>query len=246
MLAEARKRVGALALRVEPAGAEVLIDGASIGKAPLTGEVFVDPGPRTIEARIEGYKGAKVTVETAAGSSREVPLTLAKIEAKNADAGVGEGRKDGGTAQPARRGAGQNVVSGPGTPGVEGGPSKALIIAGATTSAAVVGAGVVFAVVSSVNASDAHDLRESLIAKGDPTLCLGPMPAQQCTDADRHLAARDTFRDFAIWSFVTGGVVGAGVAVYAYVAPRSKAPSEVRVLAAPMARGGGVVVAGEW
>ena len=38
------KKVGALAVSVSEAGAEVVIDGAVVGVAPLEGPVFVEPG----------------------------------------------------------------------------------------------------------------------------------------------------------------------------------------------------------
>src|SRR6185503_10534547 len=54
-LAEARQKVGALSIQVSEGGAEVLVDGRSIGRSPLADEVFVDPGSRRIEARLNGH-----------------------------------------------------------------------------------------------------------------------------------------------------------------------------------------------
>jgi hypothetical protein len=253
LLAQARAKVGSVRVRVEPAGAEVFVDGKAVGKAPLAGEVFVEPGARVVEAKLAGYEAAKKEVSAGAAAAQEVEIRLALLEKKES----GELRKLSGSpgersgeaaGQPSRSAQGDASKTKPdaGSNDEATGPRKALIVAGAATSATLVGAGVVFAIVSSVNASDAKALREGLIAKSDPSLCLGQAPSQECTDADQHLADRDTFRDLAIWSFVAGGVVGVGTAVYAYVAPRPKSVNQVRALPVPMARGGGVVIAGEW
>jgi hypothetical protein len=253
LLAQARAKVGALTVRVEPAGAEVVVDGKVVGKAPLAGEVFVEPGARVIEAKLAGFEAAKKDVTAGAGAAQDVEIRLAPLQKNESGEprklwGSPEERKGVEAGQPSKSAQGDTSQTKPdaGSDDEATGPRKALIIAGAATSATLVGAGVVFAIVSSVNASDAKALREGLIAKGDPALCLGQAPSQECTDADQHLAARDTFRDLAIWSFVAGGVVGVGTAVYAYVAPRPKSVNQVRVLPAPTARGGGVVIAGEW
>jgi hypothetical protein len=159
LLAQARKHIGALRVKVEPAGAEVLLDGVAVGKAPLADEVFVDPGPRVIEAKLDGYGPARATVDATTGSAREVALTLVPLSKATAPAPA-ESSTALGTQQPAggatsvggaRHGAEEEkrVTSREST-----GASKGLIIAGAVTSAAAITGGVVFAIVSSVNASD--------------------------------------------------------------------------------------------
>jgi hypothetical protein len=75
-LTEAQKYVGKLLFQVNHAGAEVFIDGASVGIAPLQQEVYVDPGTHLVEARLEGYPPAQATVTAARGRADTVPLTL--------------------------------------------------------------------------------------------------------------------------------------------------------------------------
>jgi Tfp pilus assembly protein PilF len=48
LLAQARTKVGAITVRVEPAGAEVFVDGKAAGRAPLEGEMFVEPGAHVL------------------------------------------------------------------------------------------------------------------------------------------------------------------------------------------------------
>jgi|GEM_PF-1903918 len=81
LLANARKQIGVLTLSVSREGAELLVDGASVGKAPVSGEIFVDPGRRVVEARVPGQPTARVEVEVAAGSTQHVGLWLVEAEA---------------------------------------------------------------------------------------------------------------------------------------------------------------------
>lgn len=76
MLAEARTQVGTLMLRVNRVGVELALDGVVLGKAPIGGEVFVDPGQRMVEARAPGQAPARVEVEVRAGSTHHVGLWL--------------------------------------------------------------------------------------------------------------------------------------------------------------------------
>jgi hypothetical protein len=85
MLEEVLKRVGTLRIQVEPAGAEVLIDGKSEGKAPLEEPSFVEPGKHTIEVKLDGYKPAQVVVDMAAGSSKDILIMLGQEERRSSD-----------------------------------------------------------------------------------------------------------------------------------------------------------------
>ena len=64
---KARAKVGALVINVEPAGAEVLVNGLAVGKAPLPGPVFVLPGAVTVEARAEGFALGSAPTQAVAG-----------------------------------------------------------------------------------------------------------------------------------------------------------------------------------
>jgi PEGA domain len=77
MLKEAQAQIGTLRVTVNVAGAHVFVDGRAVDDP--AGEVFVDPGTRTIEARVTGYSPAQQTLEVRAGTSERVELTLAAI-----------------------------------------------------------------------------------------------------------------------------------------------------------------------
>lgn len=84
-LQKARIQVGSLRVRVSldgrNAGAEVFIDGRSVGMAPLADEVFVDAGAHVVEARADGYVAARSSVDVAKGGTEQVMLQLRRSEA---------------------------------------------------------------------------------------------------------------------------------------------------------------------
>lgn len=76
-LREMQAKVATLTIDVEPLGSEVLIDDGSIGRAPVTAPVFVDPGEHKIVARMAGRPDAMQTVRATPGMARKVTLSLA-------------------------------------------------------------------------------------------------------------------------------------------------------------------------
>jgi hypothetical protein len=238
-LAELRKLVGTVTIQVSVPGATVLVDGKEVGQSPLADEVFVDPGPRTVEARLSGYQSAKQAIEAAKGSAQNVSLTLAPIVAKpgGGDAANG-GAHAGGAGTP---GAGRETNP-EGSTGASSGPRTALIVTGISATALAVVGGIAFAAVSNARASEAEEQRALLVQKGGAQPCLKTELAKECADVNSSFEARDAFGNAAAWSFITGGVLGAATVVYAVMTPKSA------VRAAPMVGPsvGGVVVTGAW
>jgi hypothetical protein len=238
LLTEARKHVGSIRITVEPAGADVFVDGAPVGKAPLEHEVFVDPGKRTVEARLDGYTSAKEVIATPAGAWHDVPLRLVKIEPRgNVATGAGVAAPNG-SAIP-RFGAEAESR--------ERGPSKGVIIGGIAASAVAVSGGVVFAILSSVNAGDAADRRTTLLQdNGGKNPCLtSPLP-MGCREFESSLTAKDTFGNLSVFSFVLGGMLGAGTAIYAVGTPKPKPSGVVQVVPVSSAEGAGLMLHGRW
>jgi hypothetical protein len=75
-LAKTRLKVGAVTITVSVPKADVLVDGLSIGTSPLTDVVFLDPGSRLIEAKLDGYEPAARRLDLKAGSAAEVAFEL--------------------------------------------------------------------------------------------------------------------------------------------------------------------------
>lgn len=70
---EARAQVGTLDIRTAVPGATIFVDGHIVGYTPLEG-VFVDPGRRTITARMTGKAFQEKPVDIAAGQTAEVVI----------------------------------------------------------------------------------------------------------------------------------------------------------------------------
>jgi tetratricopeptide (TPR) repeat protein len=187
-LAQAKAQIGTLKISVNVDGAEVLVDGRVVGRSPLQGEVFVDPGDRVIEAR-RGAERTTTSVVAAQGSSQSVSLSLASADEMN----------------------------------------MGLVIAGGAVGLAGVASGVTFALLSSAKGDDAAAAQRGSAERAD------------LRDSQTLLA------NVSFWSFVGGGVVLAGTAVYALLpmlSGSSAKPEPTGLRAAPLvtARGGGLVV----
>jgi hypothetical protein len=136
-LAQATAQLGVLKINVRPKGAEVFVNGQSVGAAPLPGPLFVDPGQVLIEAKLEGYMGLRTTKTLAAGAEEAVDFQLHR-----------EGRVD---------------VPGPSPtnpPTIFKGITLPIAIGGAALSAAGTVIGASLAIVSAVKASKSHALEE--------------------------------------------------------------------------------------
>jgi len=226
---EIRQLVGSVRVEVGKPGAEVLVDGRSIGYAPIEDDVFVEPGARVVEARLEGYAAARETIAAGKGTRHEVRLTLARAEPVKGDAA--------------------GPVGGPGGRGAampqDAGPSWVWIGAGAAATAVLAGTGVVFAMVSGGKASDADAARGDLLGRGGPEACRSGAFAPGCEDLQGLNDGSDTFRNLAVGSFLGAGIVGVATAAYA-LWPRAgaSAPAGLRIAPAVGGGGRGVVVTG--
>ncbi len=76
MREEAVSKVGSVTLTVSPPGAEVLVDGSLIPKAPLVDPIFLEPGRHVLSARLDGYEAAQQEVVAAPGKGASVTLSL--------------------------------------------------------------------------------------------------------------------------------------------------------------------------
>ncbi len=77
---ELEGKTGAITIRVDQAGAEVLVDGSSVGTSPLDEPVRVEVGPHLVEAKKEELASSQVSVKIEAGEDKTVELTLQSTE----------------------------------------------------------------------------------------------------------------------------------------------------------------------
>lgn len=208
---EARKKVGAVQVTVNVNGAEILVDDKVAALSPLLDDLFVEPGPRMLKVRMPGYKTAEIPIEASPGSAQAVPVTLAK----EPDA-----------APPILAPEPPPPPPPPPQPKeVPFQPSRPLVIAGIGVAVVGVLGGAIFAGVANSNASDAEALsgplsQKSQAAYGTPWACSTGAYPVDCQHLRDSWESADSLGNASVWSFVIGGLAGAGTAVYALVLPK--------------------------
>lgn len=75
LLSEVRPKVSQLTIETNKTGAEIFLDGRSLGRAPLGKPVFVEPGPHKLEAKLDSAT-AHAEVDARGGGTQEAKLTF--------------------------------------------------------------------------------------------------------------------------------------------------------------------------
>jgi hypothetical protein len=226
MLAQAKAKIGTVAIQVDAQGAAVLLDGQRVGTSPLVGPVFVEPGSRRIEVRKEGFDPASTVFNVAAGSAPTVELTLSRVIAPV-----------------------QKPVPPMEDPPATGGQNwRTWAIAGSVGLATVgVGVGTGFSVAAGRKNAAALDERDRLVFQTTMgnSICPNKANDARCGALTKFAKDRDTYRDVAIAGFMVGGVAAAGALVSALWKPSRpgrSADKERALLIVPSPQG--IVVTG--
>lgn len=90
------RRIATVTLRVEPAGAEIVVDGRRYGTAPLAGPIMLGAGRRILEIRADGHLPLREELHVVGRRDRELTVRLAvretagtvRVTAEPADAAV--------------------------------------------------------------------------------------------------------------------------------------------------------------
>jgi PEGA domain len=122
------------------------------------------------------------------------------------------------------------------------GHASPVVIGGAVLTGLSLGAGVVFAVLSSSKASSASQALATLTP--GPNACASH--GAVCAAIDSDLSAHDTLGDAAVGAFVGAAVLGAATTVYALAGGRPAQKQGLRVLPVVTAAQHGLAVAGTW
>lgn len=234
LFSKARRLVGAASIKVNVPGAEILVDGRTVGRSPLDGEIFLDPGKRTIEARLNAYVPAKKVVDVARASTEPVELVLVLAGAAP-------------SATPS---------SVPSVPPTSHPPPKNMVPVGVgvAVAAAALGVGIVGLVYSGSNSSEVTRLQGELTPldlKGTHSVCASSAPPDQCAKLDSALVAKGSWRNVAITGFATAGVVALATAAWVllpgpHAAPSSDKASPVHASFSAGPNGGSVTVGGQF
>jgi len=210
-LRELRPHVAALHVIVNEAGAEVALDGESLGTSPLASEVFVDPGKRVLTAQ-KHDRSAKAEINAEAGSSVDVRLELNQATSPALAPQPPAALKPAGTAS-------TNVPP----------PGPAPSVLPVVVGGAVVVAAVVTGIALSVAADADYERAESLQSKNGVSGCAtGSAAAADCKAQASANEEGDQNRNLSTLSFAIGGVALAATAAY-WLWPRAPASAAARV-----------------
>jgi tetratricopeptide (TPR) repeat protein len=226
VLDQAKALVSVVIVRVNVDGAEVLIDGESVGRSPISEELYVDPGPRTIEARLSGHENTTKTEEFARASTRTVYLELKRLPVTMTTA-------PGEVPRPIRGDA----------------PRKNMlpVAVGGGVAVAGLGLGLVSILLSNMKSTEAAGLRTKLASSPeDVSACFGSTkPA--CAQLGAAYVASASFRNLAVIGFSVGGVAALATATYALIPPSAPARDHrVRASFSVGPGGGGVAIHGQF
>lgn len=244
-LAEARLETGQLDIAVDMEGAEIFVDGESVGRAPLPGPLDVTPGTHTIEVKLAGTAPVSQQAAVTAGSKNTVNIALAKPDARGPAVGP---------AQPPRDDEPEEEEPEEDEP--ETGRKSFLSWAsddpvawgtlGATGLGLGLGISFAFVTSSRVNEADQVASQISAVAKKDPDLsnyqgldrrtnpCADPVPITTdtdyrpaCAQLQDKLDSRDSARSVMWIGFGVAavGAVGTGVAYYLRSEPKDSTAS---------------------
>ena len=212
--------VGTLAIEVDTAGPDVLVDDVEVGRAPLGEPVFLEPGPHRVVARFPGRPDAVQAVTLAAGGSERVSLKVLKNE------------------QPDPRVA----------PGATG-PSMPIVITGGALAAVGLIVGTALTVAANGKASSADTLR-SMVGSNSACTGTAAGSNPNCAQLTNALNGHDAFTKGAFASFVIGGAFAAatvGLVVRATTTSKvEKGAPAVRVTPVLGRAQGGIVVLGSF
>ena len=217
---DARQKVSALSIQVNVDGAEVFVDGRSIGRSPFPDDVYVEPGARTLEVKLTGFTHAKRAIQAVKGSWQSVALVL---------------RAD--TSAP---GAGPSHSSPPIVVAEE--RSRVPFYVGGGVALAGIGAGVVGILLSQASSARADTQFTQLKGSGGAGACLDAANESRCEALDQAYRDKGTFRTVSIAGFGAAGAAAGVLITYALLSggkPRSAGSSALRldVAAGPGAAG---------
>lgn len=236
-LEELRKLVASVTVHVNVPGATVLVDGKEVGQAPLADEVFVDPGPRTIEVKLAGYKDAKQTVEAAKGSSQEARLALIASVPSEGPPGDSVPMNSARIWGRSRRSEESGLFDG---------KSPVWMGMGIGVAALGFGLGIGGAVASNNNAGTADSIRGPLAERDGPGACKEASNAEPCAELRSAFETSGTYRTVSIAGFSLAGAAVVGTLIYVLLPVDNAELRGVRASAVPLRGGGAAVVMGSF
>lgn len=237
LFARVRREVAALSVEVRPAGAEITVDGASYGLAPLGHDIFLDPGAHRVRARLVGFRDDERSVAAEPNGTLSVSLTLEHAPSAPPAAAA--------TSVAARPSTQEPEPAPAGSSGMQ--PRTIALLTGSGLSLVALGIGVGFALDANAAHADARNLGTS-IHQGAAGGCTDA-GVPECQELKKLVQQEQDSRHAADIALVTAASVEAATLVAWLVIPDfgAKARSgKVRALPVVGQSYSGVLVSGAY
>ncbi|HEX9621699.1 MAG TPA: PEGA domain-containing protein [Polyangiaceae bacterium] len=221
ILDRAKQHVTVVRVTVEPEGAEITVDGKTVGSAPLGFDLYVEPGSHSISARAAGFEPADETFEARPGDGRVVTLRL-----RPASASTG----------PEYTPHATDMTPPPREPRPASSARPVVLWTGVAVTTIAVTAGIVFAINRSSANADAEDLRRRAEAELGQNPCANASTAPVCRELEEKLDDRNDAARLANISFGAGIVAGVATAVTWLAWPSKTTDSSAALRLFPVAQ----------
>ena len=223
LLAEAKKHVAEVEIGVSQAGAEVLVDGVSVGRSPLEAPVFMEPGKHSVDGKLQGYVAGVATVDGGAGAKQQVTLMLKPVAPVAATTVVPTAVPSSSAMATAAPTASSAPTADAGT--TSGGLStKTIVVAtgGVLTVAAAV-IGIVYWRKAASADSDAASLQAQAAGVYGPSPCVTQVGAgsSYCVESNSKLDDRNSAHKIETGAFIGAGVLAAGTVATWFLWPHA-------------------------
>jgi hypothetical protein len=204
-LAQAEAQIGQLGIEVDVAGADIRVDGTLVGRSPLEGNWYVEPGQHEVVISKPGYPAERRQVFALVGVVIPINVGLEALRREQAaDARAAELM---GTTE------GEVLTHADGRDGLSTGSTIALVTLG-TIAAATLAGGIIYTVSADGHASDAESIAGNLWGTN---ACRGEVPEafeSTCAEIKRETDAADKDRTISLVAFTGFGVASAATLGY--------------------------------
>jgi hypothetical protein len=189
-----RAHLGAMTVQADLAGAEIVVDDAPVGTAPLLDPVFVAPGRHRFEARATERTSVQTTVELQAGDSQVMVLSFANGAARVTTVAPTKSSRDAGAIED--RGMATRTIA---------------LLGGAGLTAIALGVGVAYSLKRSSADNNVASSRSTAVQEHGAGGCADPQWAQvgSCAALRNALDRRDSASHAATIGYVATGALAA-------------------------------------
>jgi hypothetical protein len=239
--ANARQNIGEVSVTGAPAGAEIFVNGHSVGSLPLAAPLRLDKGPAEIQVRAPGHVPITHSLSISAGAREHLTVALGEALPPPAPA-----TQPSSSPTPSLPSTPSPPSSSDVVPSPAASPFGTLAFTAAGLAVAGLTVGIIESVIASRRADDFNDHTAPSPLAGDPNHRAPDCETSQLNDECRALQdAHDRARTLAIVGYVGAGVFAATSAVLFVAAQRHAGgpgsdTTSSRVACAPVLPGAGL------